>query len=116
MSPSFTGFATTGSPTAGTAGMLATGSYYVQVTGSDTQNQYESRIYAVSATISVTGPTGSISLTTPNVAGFTFNVYIGTTTSPTNLGTCPQFGPTSGAMAGQAVQLPANTLVVIPNV
>ncbi len=98
--------------TGGTAGALATNTYYVQVTGSDTQNQYESRIYQVSTSVSVTGPTGSISVAIPNVSGFTFNVYIGTTTSPVNLGLCA-LGPTSGPMTGQATQLAANQTVVI---
>lgn len=111
MVPSFTGVAQVNG-SAGTAGSLATGTYYIQVTGSDTQNQYESRIYQVSTSASVTGPNGSISLTTPNIAGFTFSVYIGTTTSPQNLGLSAS-GPTQGPMAGQAVQLPANTAVVI---
>lgn len=113
MVPSWTGVAQVNG-SAGTAGSLATNTYYIIVTGVDTQNQYESRIYQVSAGISVTGPTGSIGLTTPNISGFTFNVYVGTTTSPTNLGLCAS-GPTTGPMTGQAVQLPANTAVVITN-
>lgn len=111
MIPSWTGVAQVNG-TAGTAGSLATNTYYIQVTASDTQNQYESRIYQVSASISVTGPNGSISVTLPNITGFTFNVYVGTTTSPTNLGLCAS-GPTSGPMVGQATQLAANQTVVI---
>jgi N4-gp56 family major capsid protein len=111
MIPSFTGVAQVNG-TAGTAGSLATNTYYIIVTASDTQNQYESRIYQVSASISVTGPNGSISVVLPNVSGFTFNVYVGTTTSPTNLGLSAS-GPTSGPMVGQATQLTANTTVVI---
>ncbi len=53
--PSWTGVATV-AVTAGTAGSLQTGSYFVQVTGQDTQNQYESRIYQGSASTSVTAP------------------------------------------------------------
>jgi N4-gp56 family major capsid protein len=113
MVPSFTGVANTGiNPTAGGAGTLATGTYYVQLTGSDTQNQYESRIYQVSSSVSVTGPTGSIQITTPNIAGFTFNAYIGTTSSPSNLATSGS-GPVVGPLAGMAVQLPANTTLVL---
>lgn len=98
--------------TATTSGSLATGTYYVQVTASDTQNQFESRIYAVSTSASVTGPNGSISVTLPTVAGFTFNVYIGTSSSPTNLGTCA-LGPVSGPMQGQATQLAGGQTVTI---
>ena len=115
MVPSFTGVAlVTG--TAGTAGSLAGAptNYFVLVTASDVQNQYESQIYQVSGAISVTGPNGSISVTLPTLAGFTFNVYVGLTTSPTNLGTTVA-GPTSGPMAGQATQLAGGQTVIITN-
>jgi hypothetical protein len=56
-----------------------------------------------------------VSFTTPNIAGFTFNAYIGTTTSPYNLGLSTS-GPTSGPMTGQAVQLPANTAVTLTGI
>ena len=109
--PTFTGVAQiTGTP--GTAGSLATNTYYIQVTASDTQNQYESRIYQVSGSVSVTGPNGSISVVLPALTGFTFNVYVGTTTSPSNLGLCAA-GPTQGPLAGQATQLAPNQTVVI---
>lgn len=111
MVPSFTGVAQING-TNGTSGALATNTYYIQVTASDTQNQYESRIYQVSTSISVTGPTGSISVTLPALSGFTFNVYVGTTTSPQNLGLCAS-GPTSGPLSGQATQLAPNQTVVI---
>jgi len=111
--PYFVGVANTGiNPTPGTAGSLATGSYFVQLTGVDTQNQYEQRIYQVSSSQSVTGPNGSITITTPNIAGFTFNAYIGTTSSPANLATSSS-GPNTGPMAGQAIQLPANSTVIL---
>lgn len=118
MVPSFTGVANTGlNPTAGTAGNLpgSPTNYYVIVTGSDSQNQYESRIYAVSNAVSVTGPNGSIAVTLPNIAGYTFNVYVGTTTSPTNLGLSAS-GPTSGPLQGQATQLAPNQTVVITGI
>ena len=114
MVPFWTGFAqVNGTP--GSAGNLATNSYFVIVTGQDTQNQYESYIAQVSNSISVTGSNGSISLTTPNVAGYTFNVYIGTTSSPGNLGLSVS-GPVSGPLQGQATQLPANTTVTITGI
>ncbi len=46
------------------------------------------------------------------MAGYTFNVYVGTTSSPSNLGLSAS-GPTVGPLQGQATQLPANTAVVI---
>ena len=108
MVPSFTGVAQVNGANA--VGSLATATYYIQLTGVDTQNQYESRIYQVSAGVAVT--TGGVSFTTPNIANFTFNAYIGLTTSPAQLGLSTS-GPTSGPMTGQAVQLPANTAVII---
>jgi len=111
MIPSFVGVAQING-VAGTAGALATATYYVIVTASDTQNQYESRIYQVSAGVAVTGPTGSISVTLPNIVGFTFSVYVGTTTSPANLGLSAS-GPVSGPLTGQATQLAPNQTVVI---
>lgn len=113
MIPTFTGLANSGyTANPGTAGSLATGTYYVQVTGSNSINQYESQIYQVSSSVSVTGPTGSITVTLPSTTGYTYNVYVGTTTSPANLGLSSS-GPTSGPMTGQAVQLTAGSTVVI---
>jgi N4-gp56 family major capsid protein len=108
MVPNFVGVAQVNGANA--VGTLATASWFIQLTGVDTTNQYESRIYQVSASVSVT--TGGISFTTPNIAGFTFNAYVGSTSSPANLGLSTS-GPTSGPMTGQAVQLPANTSVTI---
>lgn len=116
MVPSWTGFGqSAGTP--GTSGSLATGTYYVTVTGQDMQNQFESQIYSISAAISVTGPNGSITVTTPNVSGFLYNVYIGlgTSTLTPQLALSPS-GPTSGPLTGVATQLPANTAVVLTNI
>jgi len=112
MVPSWTGLSQSAG-TAGTAGALATASYYIVITGTDTQNQFESQIYSISAAIAVTGATGSVSVTTPNVAGYTYSIYIGTSsTLPTTLGLSAS-GPTSGPLAGVATQLPPNTAVVV---
>lgn len=67
-----------------TGGTLASGTYYVVVTGVDTQNWFESVIYT-ETNVAVTGPTGSITLTTPNVPGFVYNVYVGTATGAEKL-------------------------------
>jgi hypothetical protein len=112
MVPTFTGVAAINGAN-GAAGNLANGTYYVQVTASDTQNQYESRIYQVSGAVTVSaGGTGSISVVLPALSGFTFNVYVGTSTSPSNLGLCSA-GPVSGPLAGQATQLAPGQTVVI---
>jgi N4-gp56 family major capsid protein len=111
MVPTWTGVATLGG-TAATTGSLATGNYFVQVTASDTQNQYESRVYQVSGSIAVTGPNGSVTVTLPSLPGFTFNVYIGTTSSPQNLGLCA-LGPAYGPLSGQATQLAGGQTVTI---
>jgi N4-gp56 family major capsid protein len=117
MVPHWTGNATTGTPTAGTAGSLATGTYYTIITGTDTFNKFgESQIYAVSAGTAVTGPNGSVSITMPSNTGYTYSVYIGTTTSPTQLATSSSTAsgvPTTGPLAGQATQLAAGETVIL---
>lgn len=98
-----------------TGGNLPAATYVVQVTGADIQNQYESRIYQVSASVVVGGTgAGSIAVTTPSTPGFTYSVYLssGAGTQPGNLGLTTS-GPTIGPFAGQAVQLPPATTVVI---
>jgi N4-gp56 family major capsid protein len=102
---------------AGSAGALATNAtYYTIVTASDTQNQYESWITQVSAATSVAGPNGSIAITLPSTpTGFTFNVYIGTTTSPGNLATTAA-GPTTGPLQGQATQLAGGQTVILTGI
>lgn len=114
MIPFFVGVAAV-SGAAATTGALATNTYYIQVTGSVAQNGYEQRVYQVSGGVAVTGPNGSITVTLPTLAGFTFNVYIGTTTSPTNLATSPS-GPTSGSLAGQAVGLASGASVTLTGI
>jgi N4-gp56 family major capsid protein len=109
--PTFTGFAQI-NPVAGTSGSLTTGNYFIIVTASDTQNQYESQIYAVSSSTAVTGPNGSLNVTLPANPGFTYNVYVGTSNAPVNLGVCAQ-GPIAGPFAGQSTQLTPGQTVVI---
>jgi N4-gp56 family major capsid protein len=114
--PTFTGV-TAIQGTAGTAGSLATNAnYFIQVTAQDVQNQYESRIYGVSNAINVTGPNGSISVTLPALAGFTFSIYINAgVNTPVNLaGTAA--GPTTGPFAGMATQLAPNQTVILTSV
>lgn len=117
MMPRWTGFATTGTPTAGTAGSLATGTYYTLITGTDTNNMFgESQIYGVSTGTAVTGPNGSISITVPSTTGYTYSVYIGTTSSPNTLAlsSSTTYGvPTSGPLAGQATNITAGSTVVL---
>jgi N4-gp56 family major capsid protein len=111
MCPSFTGVAAI-QGTAAASGSLATGTYYIIVTASDTQNQYESQIYQVSNSISVTGPNGSIQVILPTLNGYTFNVYVGTSNAPANLGLSAA-GPTVGPLQGQATQLAGGQTVTI---
>lgn len=96
-------------------GNLTTATYTIQVTGWDNQNFYESRIYQVSNDISVT--TGGISVTTPSTTGFTYAVYIGSGSgsAPMNLGLTTS-GPSSGPYAGQAIQIPPSTTVIITGI
>ena len=63
----------------------------------------------------MTGPNGSIAVTVPTLAGYVFNVYVGTTTAPVNLGLSSS-GPTSGPLTGQAVQIPSGSSITITGV
>jgi hypothetical protein len=117
MVPFYTGIANNAAGltyTPGTAGSLAGPTCYVQVTGVDSQNQFESQIYQISAAQTVTGPNGSISVLTPSTTGYTYNIYISTSATMVGakLGTTTS-GPTVGPLAGQAVQLAPATTVVI---
>src|SRR5580658_5509775 len=114
MVPTWTGVAQI-TDTAGTAGSLVTGNYFIKVTASDTQNQFESQIYQVSNSMSVTGSNGSISVTLPSTTGFTYNVYVGLANTTLNLGLSTS-GPTIGPQAGQAVQLAPGATVVITGI
>lgn len=112
MIPFYTGVAlVTGTPSA-SGGSLATNNYFIQVTGAPAATSVEQRIYQVSGSIAVTGPNGSISVTLPTLAGYVFNVYIGTSSSPTNLAACAS-GPSTGPLAGQATQLASGATVVL---
>ena len=112
MMPYWTGVAQVNG-TAGTVGALATGTYYVQVTASPAATSVEQKIYQISSSVSVTGPTGSISVSLPVLPGYVFNVYVGTSSSgPTNLGVSAS-GPVSGPLAGMATQLASGSTVII---
>jgi N4-gp56 family major capsid protein len=116
MMPYWTGNALiTGTPST-SGGTLATSTTYnIQVTASPVTTSVEQQIYQVSGNLNVTGPTGSISVTLPVLAQYVFNIYIGTTASPVNLGLTAS-GPTSGAYAGQATQLVGGQTVVITGI
>ena len=77
----------------------------------------ERNVYQTVTGVSI-GANGSITVTTPNVPGYVFQVYVSAAggSAPTNYGLCPAYGPVSGPLAGQAVQLPANTTVTITGV
>ena len=115
MMPYWVGVAAVNGTGSTAGGGLATGTYYVQVTGSPAMTSVEQQIYQVSSSISITGPTGSISVTIPTLPNYVFNVYVGTSTSPTNLGLSTS-GPSTGPLAGQATQLASGSTVVITGV
>lgn len=115
MMPWWVGVAQVNGSASASGGNLATGTYYVLVTGSPTATSVEQRIYQVSASISVTVPSGSISVTLPTLAGYVFSVYVGTSTTPTNLGLSSS-GPSVGPLAGQATQLASGSTVVLTGV
>src|ERR1019366_770070 len=113
MVPFFTGSALISGTPSASGGSLATfTTYNLIVTESDAMRQYETVIHQVSGNISVTGPTGSISVVLPASAN-TYNVYIDTIgASPVNLALCPQ-GPSSGVNQGQATQLAGGQTVTL---
>ena len=110
--PSFTGVAVI-TATAVAGGTFAAGTYAVQITASDTQNQYESRVYQVQTGLVLTA-NQAIQVVLPALAGYTFNVYVSAagSTTPVNLGLSTA-GPTTGPMQGQATQLAPGTTVTI---
>lgn len=117
MMPYWTGAAAVNGSASASGGQLATGTYYIQVTAAPALTSVEQTIYQVSSSISVTGPTGSISVTLPSFPNYVFNVYIGTTTSPANLATAIGNGvPVTGVLAGQATQLQPNQTITLTGV
>ena len=107
MVPHWTGNATAGNGTPGTAGNLPAGQYVVQVTGTDSLELFgEQQIYAPGAGVTVGGTgNGSISITVPNTPNYTYSVYIGTTATPTNLAMTSTTGvgsPTTGPYTSMA--------------
>lgn len=117
MVPFFVGVTTTTGAGATTGGALAANTYYIQWVGAVTQNGYENQIYQISAGIVVGGSgAGSITTTTPNVAGYTWNVYIGTSSAATTNLAVSGSGPTTGPLAGQAVGIPSNTAITLTGV
>jgi hypothetical protein len=112
--PYFTGQAAISGSPLSSGGTLAGPTYYIIVTLSDPMRQYETIISQVSGAISVTGPNGAVSVILPS-SSYTYNVYIGTSTSPVNLGTCVA-GPTSGPYQGMATQLAGGQTVTITGI
>lgn len=113
--PFFVGVAAINGTAVG-GGSFGAGTYAVQVTASDTQNQYEQRIYQIQTGL-VLAANQAISIALPALANFTFNVYVSVagSTTPVNLGLSTS-GPTVGPFAGQAVQLAPNQTVLITNI
>jgi len=120
MVPFWTGFANnaagiTYTPST-TGGALAAGNYFIQITGTDTQNQSESQIYQISAAQNIaSGTAGSIAVKVPSTTGFTYSVYISTSSNMASaaLGVVATGGPTSGPLTGQATQIAPGTTVTV---
>ncbi|PRX32255.1 N4-gp56 family major capsid protein [Paraburkholderia sp. BL18I3N2] len=117
MMPYWTGAAQINGAASTSGGQLATGTYFIQVTAAPALTSVEQTIYQVSASLNVTGPTGSIAVTLPSFPNYVFNVYIGTTNSPSNLATAIGNGvPVTGVLAGQATQLQPGQTVTLTGV
>lgn len=102
--------------TSTTGGALANGTYYVQITGSLTQQGYETAIGIASASMAVGGTgAGSVTVTLPTTTGYLYNVYLDTVATPAHLGVSGS-GPTVGPLAGQAVGLAPGAVVTITGV
>jgi N4-gp56 family major capsid protein len=112
MCPFFTGSALiSGTPSASGGSLATSTTYNIIVTEADPMRQYEQVVHQISGNISVTGPNGSISVVLPASAN-TYNIYIGTTSTVTNLAACAA-GPTTGPFIGQATQLAGGQTVVL---
>lgn len=114
MIPYFVGVAAINGTAQTVGGALTTATYYIQVTASPALTSVEQQIYQISSSISITGPTGAITVALPSLPNYVFNVYISTSSTMAGaaLGLCPQ-GPTTGPLAGQATQLAGNQTVTI---
>lgn len=112
MVPFWTGFAAVTTATTTTGGTLPAGTYKVVVTGVDPNTGYETQVYTATAGITITGSTSVITFTSPTVTGFTYNVYVSTGVSPTNLGVGTVAGGASQTLTGVA----PNSAVVITSV
>jgi N4-gp56 family major capsid protein len=119
MVPVFTGFAAVvGTPVASGGSLATATTYHIQVTGSDANTGYENQVYQIGGALSVTGPTGSITLTTPNVAGYNYNVYIANGATPANLANGTGTSATLGTLAAGSplTGLVYNTAAVIQSI
>ena len=112
--PSWIGAAAVGTASSGTGSQLS-GTYVVQVTASDVQNQYEQIIYQTGTQVVAAG--ANILLTVPSTPGYTYNVYLSAAggSVPLNLGLSTA-GPASGPMAGMATQIAPGTAVIITGI
>ena len=105
-----------------TTGNLANGPYAIQITGTDTLNlRGEQYISQVQTGIAVTGPTGSITVTVPSNANYTYTVYISQpgTTTPVAIAMTSTSGvgsPTSGPLTGQATQIAAGSAITLTGI
>jgi N4-gp56 family major capsid protein len=117
MIQSWTGIAAINGTAQAGGGTFAAGNYKVEVTASDTQNQYESQIYQQQAAAVAVALNGSLTVPLPSLPGYTFNVYVTVAggANVTNLGLCA-LGPLTGLFQGQATQLPGNQTVTITGV
>ena len=115
MVPYFVGVAQVNGTGSTSGGTLATGTYFIQVTASPAQTSVEQQIYQVSSSISITGPSGSIAVSLPSLPNYVFSVYVGTSSSPANLGLSTS-GPSSGPLQGQATQLASGSTVIITGI
>jgi N4-gp56 family major capsid protein len=114
--PFWTGVAAIAGAAVAGGGTFPAGTYAIQVTAQDTQNQYESQIYQINTGI-VVALNGTISVVLPALTGFTFSVYVSVagSTVPVNLATSGS-GPISGPLQGQATQMAPSQTVTLTGI
>jgi len=97
-----------------TGGALAAGNYVVQITGARALTSMEEVILQTQAVTVGGAGAGSISIVLPTLAGYIFNVYISAvgSASVVNLALSAS-GPTTGPLAGQAIQLASGSTAVV---
>jgi N4-gp56 family major capsid protein len=119
MVPFWTGVAAVNGGTATTGGALAVSTtYYLQVTGQNNTNQYESYICQVDSAVTTSGTQNAITYVLPSTPGYLYSVYIGTSAAGiSSLAlTSSTAAPQSGPYTGVATQIAPGTTILLTGI